>query len=858
MSRVFDRLAADLRGVVRGEVGFDAGSRALYATDASNYRQLPIGVVQPRDADDIATALAVCRSHDVPVLPRGGGTSLAGQCCNAAVVLDLSRHLRGIVAIDPDARTATVQPGVVLDALRAAAAPHALTFGPDPATHDHCTLGGMIGNNSCGAHSVMAGRTSDNVEALEVLTYDGVSRRVGADLDEPPGDGVDPLYAGLRELRDRCADEIRRRFPPIPRRVSGYNLDELLPERGGSLARALVGTEGTCAIVTEATVRLVPNPRERLLAVLGFTDGCAAADAVPIVMAHEPIALEGFDDALLRDVQAKRLHPGVERLLPGGGGWLLVEFGGDHTGQVLDRGRALLDAVRGASGVLLSDPVAARAVWGVRESGLGATARVPGHADTWPGWEDSAVPPDRLGDYLRELRALLARYDYHAALYGHFGQGCVHTRIDFDLASRPGVLAFRGFLEEAADLCVRFGGSLSGEHGDGQARAELLPRMFGPRLVDAFRDFKRLWDPAGRMNPGKVVDAPPLDGDLRLRGDYRPRRTKTWFAFPDDAGSFAYATQRCVGVGKCRRESGGVMCPSYQATREEQHSTRGRAHLLFELLTHDDLPRGWRDRSVREALDLCLACKGCKAECPVNVDVATYKAEFLAHYYRFRPRPPIAYATGLVMHWARLGAHAPGLANGVLAAPVLGPALRALAGVAPQRRPPRLVSSTFQRQLRRRRLPAGSRRVVLWPDTFTNHFAPSAGHAAVDVLAAAGFGVEVPDGFVCCGRPLHDSGMLRLARRRLRATLDVLAPAVEAGAAVVVLEPSCASVLRDELPAMLPDDPRAPAVAAATSTLPALLAADSGGWMPLGRVDAPVLVQPHCHDRSVLGFGAEV
>jgi FAD/FMN-containing dehydrogenase len=580
-----------LRSRVAGEVRFDDGSRALYATDASNYRQVPIGVVIPRTIDDVIAAVSAARAFGAPILARGGGTSLAGQCCNVAIVIDFTKHLNRIVEIDTQQRWARVEPGVVLDDLRGAAQRFGLTYGPDPATHTPNTLGGMIGNNSCGMHAQMAGKVEENVIELDVLTYDGIRMTVGPTpperLDALCGreDRVGEIYRGLRDIRARYADEIRSRFPDIPRRVSGYPLQELLtPEF--NVARALVGTECTCAIVLSAKVRLIENPDKRCVLVLAFRDVYEAGDAVPLVNAHDPIAVEGIDDQLLHDMNVKHFHTNDEWLLPSGkgqaGGWLMVEFGtAGNREQAIADARACEAALlsRGAiDSRLLVDEKQQKELWEVRESGLGATAKVPNAPPFHPGWEDSAVPPERVGEYLRELRALYDKYGYRAALYGHFGQGCIHCRVSFDLAAREGVDDWRAFLEEAARLIRRYGGSLSGEHGDGQARGSLLRIMYGETIVEAFRRFKRLWDPLGKMNPGKVVDAYAVDVNLRQGPDYHPQDPPTHFSFAaKDHGSFAYAVNRCVGVGKCRRHEGGTMCPSYRVTREEKHATRGRA-----------------------------------------------------------------------------------------------------------------------------------------------------------------------------------------------------------------------------------------------------------------------------------------
>ena len=615
-------LERDLRAAVEGEVRFDRGSVGLYATDGSNYRQVPIGVVIPRTIDDVVRTVALARRHGAPVLSRGGGTSLSGQCCNVAIVMDFSKYLHHILELDPDRRWARVQPGLVLDDLRHAAERHHLTFGPDPSTHNHCTLGGMIGNNSCGTHSVMAGETCDNVEALDVLTYDGLRMTVGKTSDADyerilaAGGRRAYIYRRLRQLQDRYAGEIRAKFPNIPRRVSGYNLPALLPENGFHVARALVGTESTCVTVLEALVRLVPSPPVRSVVVLGYDDAYAAGDHVSQILDYGPIGLEGFDDRLVQDVVKLHIHPKGVQLLPDGRGWLIVEFGGDTKEESDGKAKRLMEGLRALphppSMTLFDDSPAAETIWKVRESGLGATAHVPGEPPTWPGWEDSSVPVDRLGDYLRQLRRLFDRYGYACAFYGHFGQGCIHTRIDFDLETHGGIQKFRSFMFDAADLVLSFGGSISGEHGDGQAKAELLPKMFGPDLVHAFEEFKSIWDPEWKMNPGKVVKPYRVDENLRLGTDYRPPDPPTHFAYPTDEYSFSRASLRCVGVGECRREQGQTMCPSYRVTREEMHSTRGRAHLLFEMLRGDPVNGGWRDEHVKESLDLCLACKGCK------------------------------------------------------------------------------------------------------------------------------------------------------------------------------------------------------------------------------------------------------
>lgn len=862
-------LEEDLRQCVRGEVRFDAGSRALYAADASNYRQVPIGVVIPRSSEDVVAAVAACRRHGAPVLSRGGGTGLCGQTCNVAVVLDFSKYLNRVLAIDPEARTARVQPGVVLDELRGQAARHGLTFAPDPATHNHNTLGGMVGNNSCGPHSVMGGETVDNVLAMEVLTYDGLRLQVGP-MDEAAvqawqraGDRQAEIVTRLQALAARHGDAIRERFPPIPRRVSGFNLPALLPENGFDLARALVGSEGTCVVLLEATVRLLPNPKVRSLLVLGYDSVYEAADHVCEVMEAGPIALEGLDDRLVADMMHSHIHPDDVKKLPEGRGWLLVEFGGDTREEADTKAQRLMQRLRREAQPptmkLLDEPPEEAAIWRVREAGLGATAHVPNQPITWEGWEDSSVPPARLGEYLRKLRALFEQYGYACDLYGHFGQGCVHTRIDFDLETAPGIAKFRRFLDEAAKLAVSLGGSVSGEHGDGQSKAALLPIMFGEELCRAFEEFKATWDPEGRLNPGKVVHAYAPDENLRIGTGYRPEPVEVVMHFAADQGSFARSVLRCVGVGECRKHD-GTMCPSYKATGEEMHSTRGRAHLLFEMLNGERaggvLQGGWNEPAVKEALDLCLSCKGCKKECPVKVDMAAYKAEFLWHWFQHHRRPLAAHAFGFVDRWARWASHAPGLARALAGSPVLAGLAKRVIGIAPERSIPLPARRAFTRAFDARGNPSG-REVLLWPDTFNNHFHPEAAHAAVRVLRHAGFAVRLPTAPLCCGRPLYEFGFLDQARAYLRRVLQVLGEDLQRGTPIVVLEPACLSVFREELPMMLPGDEQALRLRAQAQLLPDFLQQQAPG-VAFPRLAERALVHGHCHHKTVLGFDAEL
>jgi len=860
-------LAGALRRAIRGEVRFDNGSRSLYATDASNYRQVPIGVVVPRTIDDVVATVNLCRQHGAPLVMRGGGTSLAGQGCNVAVLIDFSKYLNRILAIDALQRTAEVEPGCILDHLRDAAEKHHLTFGPDPSTHDHCTLGGMIGNNSCGVHSVMAGRTSDNVEKLDILTYDGLRMTVGPTSDDEfhaivaGGGRRGEIYRALDALRRRYADLIRLRFPKIPRRVSGYeNLNELLPENGFDVARALVGTESTCVTVLKATLRLVPSPQKRLLVAIGFPDVFTAADHVPDVLRYDPIALEGIDDLFIGFVKRKHLHGDFISKLPEGKGWLFAEFGADDADGEDNAARLARDfKAKGFATDLESDPKEQAKLWAVRKDGLPATAKVPEWPETYEGWEDSAVPREKLGEYLRSFKALLHKHGYESTLYGHFGDGLVHCRIDFDLATEQGLDNWRSFLDEAADLVVAYGGSLSGEHGDGQSKAALLGKMYGPELLQAFREFKEIWDPDWKMNPGKVVDPFPITSNLRIGPIDRLPEVKAYFAYKEDGGSFARAAQRCVGVGACRRRNSdhGVMCPSYMATGEERHSTRGRARMLFEMLHGGPIANGWRSKEVEEALDLCLGCKGCKSDCPVNVDIATYKAEFRAHHYKRRLRPRAAYSMGLIHQWSRLAAAAPSAFNAVTQAPLLSNLAKWLGGIAQKRQIPRYADETFVAWFKRRERPqAVGGRVLLWPDTFNNYFRPQTAIAATRALEALGFEVVIPDRPLCCGRPLYDWGMLDRARSLWRETMASLRADIDRGTPIIGLEPACVSAFRDELPGLLADDAGAARLSRQTFFFSEFLEKQAP-HAPLPRLARRAVVQIHCHHHAVIKPDAE-
>lgn len=861
-------LVAALQAAVAGEVDASSRRRAEYSTDASNYRVVPEVVVFPRDADDALAALAVARDAGAPVTARGGGTSVAGNAVGPGVVLDFSRHMHRIGAIDPEARTAVVEPGVVMSSLQKAAQPHGLRFGPDPSTLNRATLGGMIGNNACGPHAVAYGRTADNVRALDVV--DGLGRRFTAVSGPEALDAVPGLEALLTPHLALLRTELGR----FGRQVSGYSLEHLLPENGTDLAKALVGTEGTVVTVLGATVSLVPLAAAPVLVALGYPDMPTAADAVPALLACAPLAIEGMDARL---VDVVRRHKGADAVppLPPGAGWLLVEVGGADLDDALARAREVV-AVSGTTATRVLPPgPEATALWQIRADGAGLAGRTPAGAQAWPGWEDAAVPPERLGAYLREFDALLADYGLDGLPYGHFGDGCVHVRIDLPLETRAGAGVFRRFMTDAAHLVAAHGGSLSGEHGDGRARGELLPIMYSDEAIVLFEAFKDLLDPKDLLNPGVVVRPRPIDADLR-RPHARRLPAKGGFAFGHDGGDLTTAVHRCVGVGKCRADTsaaGGFMCPSYQATKDEKDVTRGRARVLQEM-ANGSFVRGWAAPEVRESLDLCLSCKACSADCPAGVDMAQYKSEVLYRTYKGRLRPVNHYALGWLPRWASLVTRVPalaGLANAALGVRPLAKAVLAVAGLDTRREMTAFATERFSAwwAARGERAAAGATatsgrpQVVLWADSFSETMDPAGAKAAVEVLEAAGYEVLTPPGEPCCGLTWISTGQLDGARKRLRGLLDSLAPFAVNGIPIVGVEPSCTAVLRSDLLDLLPDDGRAPTVAAATLTLAELLTAPppvgpGERWAAPSLAGVRVVAQPHCHQHSVMGYGADL
>jgi FAD/FMN-containing dehydrogenase/Fe-S oxidoreductase len=849
-----------LRSAVGGEVDDSTRRRAEYSSDASNYRVVPQVVVFPRDSEDVLAALAVSRESSTPITARGGGTSIAGNAIGTGIVLDFSRHLNRVMEIDPDARTARVQPGTVLGTLQSAARPHGLRFGPDPSTWSRCTVGGMIGNNACGAHSLQFGRTADNVQSLDVV--DGRGRRFTAASDPSVADGLPSLISGNLAT-------IRTELGRFGRQVSGYSLEHLLPERGNHLARSLVGTEGSLVTVLEATVDLVAEPEHPLLVALGYPDMATAADAVPALLAHHPSAIEGLDARIVNAVSRARGARAVAAL-PEGAGWLLVEITGADPAETFQRAQRLAVDSAAIESTVITDAVAAKQLWRMREDGAGLAGRTASGAEAWPGFEDAAVPPERLGAYLRDFDTLLAEYAIEGMPYGHFGDGCVHVRLDIPLATGGEIL--RAFVDDAAQLVASHGGSLSGEHGDGRARSELLPHMYSTAAINLFGQFKRLFDPNNLMNPGIVVDPAPADADLR-RPSALPITKINGFAFSGDAGDVTTAAHRCVGVGKCRADnsaSHGVMCPSFLATGDEKDSTRGRARVLQEMANGTFVTGGVHSPEVHDALDLCLSCKACASDCPAGVDMATLKAEVLHRRYDGKLRPRNHYLLGQLPRWARLLSPIAPLANATLRVPLVARIALWSGGMDARRSLPAFARRPFRSSSEARALRAASRagtgtaarpQVLLWADSFTDNFSPDIARATIRVLDAAGYEVLLPERDVCCGLTWITTGQLEGARKRLTQLVGEFSPHVDRGIPIVGIEPSCTAVLRSDLTELLPASAEAAAVSRSTFTLSELLTAPApmgpADWQPPSLSGETFVVQPHCHQHAVMGFDAD-
>ena len=852
-SRRTDDVVAALRSAGIRDVDDSSLTRALYSTDASLYRVVPQVVVRPHDVDEVLAVVAACAETSTPLTSRGAGTSIAGNAVGTGVVMDFTRFMNKVVSLDVEARSATVEPGTVHATLQRAASTLGLRFGPDPSTHTRCTIGGMIGNNACGSRTLAYGRTADNILALDVVTIGGERIKLLRG-DSPSSSTLDHL----REVVGGGLGTIREEFGQFGRQVSGYSLEHLLPENGFDVSTFMAGTEGTLAVILESTVRLVKDPAYRRLLVLGYASMADAADHVPAVLDFAPTACEGLDSRIVDVVRANKGAASIPEL-PGGQGWLFVELSGPDSREI----EATAGRLAAASGTtayrLVDDAREQAALWRIREEGAGLAARTLARP-ALAGWEDAAVPPAKLGTYLREFEALLGEYGLDGVPYGHFGDGCIHVRIDFPLDEPGGHKGFRDFLEEAARLVASHGGSLSGEHGDGRARSELLPLMYSPDAIQLFGQVKDVFDPFNLLNPGVLVEPRAVDDDLRGSGRGAIEGRLGLRLLHDD-GDFGKAVHRCTGVGKCVADnsaSGGVMCPSFQATRDEKDSTRGRARVLQEMIDGRLVKDGWRSPEVHEALDLCLSCKGCLNDCPTGVDMAAYKAEVLHQSYRGRLRPRSHYALGWLPRIARLASPIAWLVNLTLATPGLRTIGRWAAGVDQRRSIPSFATTRFGRWARKHRAIEGDGRprLLLWVDSFTEFFTTDQGKAAVGLLESAGYRVEFLPNPACCGLTWISTGQLDGARKIIADAVEKLHPYAAAGIPIVGLEPSCLGVMRSDAVELL-DDPRAVVVAKGVFTLAELLARTEG-WKPLDLSGTNIIVQPHCHHASVMGFEADM
>ncbi|OBC12037.1 oxidoreductase [Mycobacterium sp. 852013-50091_SCH5140682] len=847
------RFATALRQAGVRDVLDDDTSRAAYSSDASLYRVRPLVVIRPRDDEEVRIAMQVCRGEGVPIIARGGGTSVAGNAIGTGAIIDFSRYMTGILAVDAEQRTATVEPGVVQSSLQQAAGAVGLRFGPDPSTMTRCTIGGMIGNNACGSRTLGYGRTSDNVVGLR--GYFGNGEPMELTVESVSGSDSPTAFA-LRKVASAYLATIRTEFGSFGRQVSGYALEHLAPERGFDVRRMLVGSEGSLAVVTEATVQLVRNPAHAILVVLGFPNMASAGDATPHLLGFGPTACEGIDSRIVDVVRQRRGESAVPAL-PGGRAWLFVEIAGDDPDEVADRARRLAGDSGAEDTLLVVDEAAKSALWRIRADGAGLSGHsargLPAHA----GWEDAAVPPQRLGAYLRDFESLMDDFGVDGLPYGHFGDGCIHIRIDWPLDKPGGRRVFRDFLTEAASLVGRYGGSLSGEHGDGRARSELLPQMYSAEALAAFAAVKHACDPDDMLNPGIVVDPRPVDTDVRV-AEAPTLRRNLGFAYRHDGGDFSQAVHRCTGVGKCRADNsaaGGVMCPSYLATREERDSTRGRARVLQEMINGSAVTGGWRSPEVHEALELCLSCKGCTSDCPTGIDMPAFKSEVLHQTYRGRLRPLSHYSLGWLPRWARIASAAPRLVNAVMGLPGVRRVALAGAGVDRRRTMPRFAHQTFRDWFEHVHAPnAGDGDpVVLFVDSFTNYFTPEIGQATVKVLVAAGFRPELSEPSTCCALTWITTGQLDAAKRIVGRTIESLTAAAELGTPIVGIEPSCTAVLRSDAVELIGS--RAEAVAGSTKTLAEMLT--ERNWTPPPLDGTVVVAQPHCHHHAVMTWNAD-
>lgn len=861
-----DRLAAS------GLLYDTAGDRLdAYSYDASNYRVRPLAVVFPSTIDDVVAVVGICREDGVPIISRGGGTSMAGNAIGPGVVLDFSRHMHRIRSVDEAAMTADVDPGVVLASLSnevQVVTDGRLTFAPDPSSRTRATIGGAIGNDACGNHSVRYGRMSDHVIEIDVVTSDGARLTASAGGLRATDTADTESDRRAAELNDRLGAiartnlaAFRTELGRLPRQVSGYHLSNLLPENGFDVARALAGTEGTCAVLVGARVRLVPKPPTALLVVLGYDDVVDAARDIETILEYSPAAVEGIDDEIVETMRVRRGADAVGGL-PAGSAFLYVELDGERRDRVAAQAEAMLDRLsalgRLREGRAVVDTAERAALWRVREDGAGLSYRPASGGESWPGWEDSAVAVADLADYLADFRALLATHGLTGIMYGHFGAGCMHIRVTYDLRTERGRGVFRAFTRDAAELVVRHGGTLSGEHGDGRARSELLPVMYSPDVMAAFADFRQAWDPFAILNPGSVTDPDPFDANLAL-ADVPDREWRTSFALhPVEAAAagadpWVHAVQSCIGVGRCRTESGGVMCPSFRATGDERDSTRGRSRVLQEMVrTAPTMREGWASDDVRAALDLCLACKACSSDCPAGVDMATYKSEFFDHYYRRRRRPLSHFTLGWLPFWLKITARIPTIVNLLLASPI-GRVIAAAGGVTRKRAFPRFASRReVLRQVASATAPGTDPDLILLVDSFTKGFRPEVAGAAARVAGSTGRTVTC-ELDACCGLPWISTGQLARAKKVMRRAVARLDATGDGP--IVVIEPSCAAAFKKEVRELLGTDDAERVSARVQSFAEAVTDWVNGGWIP-GPLPRSATLQTHCHEYAT--FGATV
>ena len=863
-------LVEELRSKVAGEVRFDEMTRALYSTDASIYEIQPIGVVIPRSDEDVIAVVEAANRYGVPLLPRGGGTSLAGQTVCAALVVDFSKYMRNVVEVNAAEGWVRTQPGIILDELNRHLAPHGMLFAPDPSTSNRGNVGGALGNNSCGAHSIMWGKTSDNVLEMDVVLSNGDVARFGRlngeqleakmKLEGLEGD----IYRRLFAIGEEHRDEILSRYPKIQRRVSGYNLDEFVGGSDFDMARFVVGSEGTLATITEAKLALVPRPRAKALAVLHFTDMMEAMEATVAALELDPAAVELIGSMILQQARSNLEYSRMMDFVEGEPDSLLVvEMVGESPAEVESKLDRLEERMRrgGLAYAVkrLTRPEEQERVWAVRKAGLGLMMSVPGDAKPLPFVEDTAVSPDVLPQFVKRFDEIVREHGTTAGYYGHASVGCLHIRPLINLKRQDGVDRMVSIADQISDLVLEFGGSMSGEHGDGLVRGVWSEKMFGSRLYEAFREVKRTFDPKGLMNPGKIVDSPPMTENLRIGPAYSTKEMSTGFAFAD-TGGFASAVEMCNGQGACRKVTGGTMCPSYMVTRDEEHSTRGRANALRAAISGTLPEKFMTDRRLYEVLDLCLECKACKAECPSNVDMARLKYEFLRGYHEANGQPPRNRIFGDIARVSRWGSFLAPVSNWVLGSDWFKEVLDRQAGVDRRRTLPFFSSQTFTQWLRARHesQPAASPRdqVVLFPDTFTNFNHPELGRAAVAVLEHLGYEVVVPR-FRCCGRPMLSKGMIDRARRNALFNLDSVYPYVERGVKLVGLEPSCILSFSDDYVDLLDGDPRVKEVGESTMLIEefVLHAIDQGAVLELDAPPSKVLYHGHCHRKALVGTG---